>query len=144
MNKIEIVKKAFSFATPEEEKRSYYADDFKASDVSGAVWDKTAWLSMSDLYRASVPDAGFIFDEIHQDGEDVIATGHFTGTFMHDMDLSMLNLGVIKATGKPLKFPSGSSRVSFRGDKIIANESLTTGPEAGLAGFLNVFRNGAE
>jgi predicted ester cyclase len=141
MNKIEIVKKAFNFSTPIEEQKSYFTDDYQFSDsVGGPTMDKSAWFTMGDMYRASLPDAGFVFDEIHQDGEDVIATGHFTGTFTKDMDLTSLNLGVIKATGKSLTFPPGTSRVSFRGDKISANKDLTTGPNSGIVAFLAVLR----
>jgi predicted ester cyclase len=137
MNKIEIVKKAFNFSTPVEEQKTYYADDYQASDATGSpTMDKTAWFIMGDLYRAAIPDAGYVFDEIHQDGEDVIVTGHFTGTFKNDMDLTSLNMGMIKATGKQVKFPPSSSRVSFRDNQISANKSLDTGSNASIAGFL--------
>jgi SnoaL-like domain len=142
MDKIDIVRKAFSFTTSAEEANSYLADDFEASDsVGGPVMNKQAWLGMGTLFRSSMPDAGFIIDEIHQEGEDVICTGHFTGTFLHDFDLSAMNMGMIKATGKAVTFPPGTSRISFRGDKISKNKDLDTGPNAGFAAFLNALRN---
>jgi len=145
MNKIDIVRKAFNFSTPIAEQKRYLSDDFEFSDsVGGPVMNKDAWLAMGDMYRASLPDAGFIIDEIQQEGEDVIATGHFTGTFLHDFDLTAMNMGVIKATGKKVNFPSGTSRISFRGDKISANKDLTTGPNGGFAAFLAALRNGSE
>jgi predicted ester cyclase len=136
-------KTAFNFETPVEEQKKYITDDFEFSDsMCGPVMNKDAWFAMGDMYRASLPDGGFVFDEIHQEGEDVIATGHFTGTFKHDLDLTTMNLGGIKATGKQIKFPSGTSRISFKGEKIYKNKDLTTGPNGGFAAFLAALKNG--
>jgi predicted ester cyclase len=143
VNKIDIVRKVFNFDTPSEEQKSYFADNYEFSDsVGGPVMNKDAWLAMGQMYRVSLPDAGFIIDEIHQEGEDVICTGHFTGTFLHDFDLSAMNMGVIKATGKKVNFPQGKNRISFKGDKIYRNKGLTTGPNGGFEAFLAALRNG--
>jgi predicted ester cyclase len=143
MNKIEIVKKAFSFDTPPEEQKEYLSDDYQFVDSVGSPpEDKEAWFGMGQLMRASIPDIVFIFDEIHQEGEDVVFSGHFTGTFKHDMDLSAMNIGVIPATGKVLNIPGGTNRISFTGDKISKNHNLDTGPTAGMAGFLAAFGAG--
>jgi len=140
VNKIEIVKKAFSYEIPPDEQRKYYSDDYQFVDsVGGAPMDKEAWFGMGKLMQASIPDLDFIIDEIHQEGDDVLVTGHFTGTFEHDLDLSAMNLGVIPATGKALNIPGGTSRVSFTGEKISKNQNLDTGPTAGMAGFLAAF-----
>jgi len=136
MNKIEIVKKAFSFDTPPEERKEYYSDDYQFVDSVGSPpQDKEAWFGMGQLMQASIPDLDFIFDEIHQEGE-------FTGTFKHDLDLSAMNMGVIPATGKVLNIPGGTSRISFTGDKVSKNHNLDTGPTAGMAGFLAAFGAG--
>jgi predicted ester cyclase len=143
MNKIEIVKKAFSFDTPLEERKAYLSDDFQYVDSVGSPpQDKEAWFGMGQLMEPSIPDLAFNIDEIHQEGEDVVFSGHFTGTFKHDLDLSAMNMGVIPATGKVLKIPGGTSRISFTGDKISRNHNLDTGPNAGLAGFLAAFGAG--
>ena len=143
MNKIEIVKKAFSFDTPLEERKEYLSDDFQFVDSVGSPpTDKEAWFGMGQLMEASIPDLDFIIDEIHQEGEDVVFSGHFTGTFKHDLDLSAMNMGVIPATGKVLEIPGGTSRISFNGDKISKNHNLDTGPTAGMAGFLAAFGAG--
>ena len=143
MNKIEIVKKAFSFDTPPEEREAYFSDDYQFVDSVGSPpEDKEAWFGMGQLMEASIPDLDFIIDEIHQEGEDVVFSGHFTGTFKHDLDLSAMNMGVIPATGKVLEIPGGTSRISFNGDKISKNHNLDTGPTAGMAGFLAAFGAG--
>jgi hypothetical protein len=141
MDKIDIVRNAFNPSAPVEETKKYYADDFQWSDSQGGpVTGKDDWFRMSDILHTAMPDAGYIIDEIHQEGEDVITTGHITGTFEHDLDLTSMNMGVIKATGKPLNFPKSSSRISFKGDKIYRNKDITKGPVSGYAGFLSVFK----
>lgn len=139
MTKIDIVRKAFSFDTPDEIKRDYIAEDYLATDTSGGPSaDRNTWIAMSDIFKASFPDIGFEFDEIHQEGEDVIVSGYFTGTFTKDLDLSALNQGVIKATGKKFKINPGKSRVSFKGDKIYRNAQLS----GGIGDFVAQLRNG--
>jgi predicted ester cyclase len=143
VNKIEIVKKAFSYDTPPEVQREYLTDDYQFTDsIGGPPMDKEAWFGMGEMMKVSFPDLDFTIDEIHQEGEDVILTGRFTGTFLHDLDLSAMNMGVIPATGKPIAIPAGTSRISFEGDKISRNHNLDTGPSAGLAGFLAAFGAG--
>jgi predicted ester cyclase len=138
MDKIDIVRRAFNLSTTVEEQRSYLTDDFQFSDSTGGpTMDLKAWNAMSDLMRTSLPDLGYVIDEINQEGDDVIYTGHFTGTFKNDLNLTTFNMGVIKATGKAVKFPNSTNRVSFRGDKISANKDLTTGPISGTAAFLS-------
>lgn len=143
MNKIEIVKKAFSYDTPPEMQREYLSDDFQFVDsVGGPPIDKEAWFAMGELMQASIPDIDFTFDEIHQEGEDVIASGHFSGTFKNDLDLSAMGMGVIRATSKAINFPGGTNRVSFSGDKISKSHNLDTGPNAGTAGLLAALGGG--
>jgi predicted ester cyclase len=137
MNKIDIVKTAFSFDTPPEVSRGYLADDFQWSDSNGSPpMNKAAWMGMGELMEASFPDVGNVIEEIRQDGEEVVVVSHFTGTFENDFDLSALNMGVIPATGKAVKFPSATTRISFDGDKISGIKDLDSGPNAGMAGFL--------
>jgi predicted ester cyclase len=137
MNKIDIVKTAFNFDTPPEVSNGYLSDDFQWSDSVGSPpMNKEAWIGMGEIMRASFPDVGNVIEEIRQEGENVFVVNHFTGTFKHDFDLSAMNMGVIPATGKAVKFPSSTVRVSFHGDKISGLQDLDTGPNAGMAGFL--------
>jgi predicted ester cyclase len=143
MNKVDIVKLAFNLDTPPEVSYGHLADDYQWVDSIGSPpMNKQAWMGMASTMRAAFPDLGFAIDEVHQDGNDVMLTGHFTGTFTNDMDLSAMGMGVLKATGKAVKFPSNTSRVSFTGDKISRNQDLSTGPTAGFSGFLAVMQGG--
>jgi predicted ester cyclase len=142
VNKIQIVRKAFDIKHPKAQ-GEYYSDDYQFVDLVGEPpMDREAWFGMSARMRASIPDINFTIDEIHQEGEDVIFSGHFTGTFQHDLDLSAINMGVTPATGKAINILGGTSRISFSGDKISKNQNLDTGPDAGLAGFLAALGGG--
>lgn len=136
MNKMETIKAAFNMGDPEEQKK-YYSDDYQFTDSVGSPpMDLTMWFGMGELMKAAMPDADYIIEDIREDGDDVLVTGHFTGTFENDFDLTALNMGVIPATGKAITFPSSTSRVSFRGDKVSRQQDLSTGPNAGTAGFV--------
>ena len=144
MDKVEIVKKAMSFDTSPEEGKTYYADNFQATDSVGSpATDKQTWFVMGDMMRASFPDISYEMEEVRQEGEDVLVKGHFEGTFEKDFDLSAMNMGVLPATGKKVVFPQDNSRVSFDADnKIVRSHSLDTGPEAGQAGFFKALGAG--
>lgn len=139
MTKVDIVRKVFNLDTPDDVKLNYLTDDYMATDTSGGqTADRKTWIAMGDVFKASVPDIGFEFDDLYQEGDDVIVSGYFTGTFKKDFDLSALNMGVIKATGKTFKINPGKSRVSFKGDKISRNQQLSGGMES----FISQLRNG--
>jgi predicted ester cyclase len=138
MNKIDIVKAAFDPHNPE--RAAHFADDFQGTDsVGGQPTDKATWVGMGEMLKATAPDIAHPISEIKLDGDDVLLTSTFTGTFTNDLDLSMMGLGVIPATGKALQFAPSTTRVLFEGDKIKEARSLDTGPDAGIAGFLKAF-----
>jgi predicted ester cyclase len=134
MNKIELVKTAYDLNNPEQ--YSYYADDFLYTDAQGGPpQDRDTWLSMGKLMRSAFPDLSLVIDDIREEGDDVVVTGHFAGTFTNDFDVSPLGMGVVPATGKAYDFPPATNRVSFDGDKIAKMYGLDAGPDAGIAGF---------
>jgi hypothetical protein len=133
MNKEDIVREVFAFDLT----GSHLADNFQFTDSVGSdPMNKEMWLGMGHLMTAAIPDVDFAIESIEEDGEDLLVTGRFIGTFTNDFDLSALGMGVIPATGQPINMPSSTSRVSFEGDKIVHNHDLTTGPDAGIAGFI--------
>ncbi|NIO13348.1 MAG: hypothetical protein GTO31_05630, partial [Xanthomonadales bacterium] len=81
-------------------------------------------------------DIEYVIEDIREEGEGVRVVGRFAGTFTNDLDLSIMNLGVIPATGAPVDFPTSTSQVSFEGGKISRSHDTDTGPDAGVAGFL--------
>lgn len=137
MNKIDIVKTAYSFGDPEQTSK-YFSDDFQSTDsVGGPPMDKTTWFGMGEVMGSAMPDIDFVIEDIREEGDDVIVVGHISGTFENDFDISAMNMGVIPPSGKAVTFPSGTSRLSFAGDKISRVHSLDTGPNAGVTGLIS-------
>ena len=140
MNKVDIVKTAFNFDN-QEQTAELLADNFTATDsVGGPPMDKAAWMGMGDLMRASFPDVDYVIEDIREEGDGVQVTGYFTGTFTNDFDLTALGMGLFPATGKKIRWPSSTSQVTIEGGKITNNHDLSTGEDAGIAGFLKELR----
>ena len=141
MNKIDIVKSAFDL--DDRDRHSYLTDDFKVTDEMGSPpLDRASWIAMTEPMESAFPDLSLIIEDIREEGDGVVVTSRFSGTFTNDLDLSAMGLGVFAATGKAVDFPPGTNLVSFDGDKISELHRLDTGPDAGMAGFLKLF--GAE
>ena len=133
MNKVDIVRTAFNFDSQGE----LLADNFTATDsVGGPPMDRTAWMAMGDMMRASFPDIDFVIEDIREEGDGVQVTGYFSGTFTNDFDLTPLGMGVFPATGKNIRWPSGTSQVTIEDGKITNNHDTSTGADAGMAGFV--------
>ncbi len=136
MDKVEIVREAFTFGDLERS-AAHLADDFQWSSEAGdAPMDKAAWFGMGALLQGSFPDISNVIEDIWEHGEDVMVTSHFSGTFINDLDMTPMGMGVIPASGAHVRFPSGTVRITFDGDKISRTHETDTGPEAGLAGFV--------
>jgi predicted ester cyclase len=135
MTKIELVKAVNDWSTPD--RGSYYTDDFVLTNAAGdAPGDKSGVLAMGDLMAAALPDVSTVIEDVREEGDSVVLTSHWEGTFANDFDLSPLGMGVIPATGKAVIFPTSTIRIDFDGDKICAIHDPSTGPDAGMGGFL--------
>jgi predicted ester cyclase len=137
MSKIELVKLAFNLDNPDQ--YSCFSDDFQWTDELGSPpMDKDAWFAMDQPLRSALPDLSFVIEEIREEGDGVVMSGRFSGTF-NDLDLSAWGMGVIPATGKAVAFPTTTDRLSFDNGRISKMHGLDTGPDAGTAGFLKAF-----
>ena len=135
MSRREFIKKAFNLDSPDQ--GAYFADDFQWTDSLGSPpMDKKSWLGMGDLMQSAFPDLKIIVEDIREEGDEVVVTSRFAGTFKNDMDLSPLGLGVVPATGKAVDFPSSTDLVCFSNGQISEMHNRDTGPDAGMAGFL--------
>jgi len=133
MNKSEIVKAAYGFNGSGQ--NAYLSDDFRWTDELGSPpMDKDSFGAMGSLMGSAFPDMSMDIDGIQEEGDGLVVTSHFSGTFTNDLDLSAMGMGVIPATGKMVVFPSQRDAVSFDGDKISEIHNKETGPDAGMAG----------
>jgi predicted ester cyclase len=136
MNKIEIVKAFYSFDNFEKSAQ-YLSDDFQGTDsVGGPPFDKAGWIGMGQMFKGSLPDINVLIDDIHEDGDSVMVTSHFTGTFTNDFDLSAMGMGIIPASGDFVEFPTSKAKISFIGDKVSKFHDMDTGPDAGMPGLM--------
>jgi predicted ester cyclase len=134
MNKIELAKFVNRWDIPD--RSSYYTDDFQLTNAQGAPpsgRDET--IAMGQLMQSAMPDIRTVIEDIREEGDDVVLTSHWEGTFTNDFDLSVLGMGVVPATGKAVVFPTSTIRISFDGDKIARIHDPATDPDAGPAGF---------
>lgn len=110
-----------------ERSREYLSDNFKWIDGDGNEMDKEAYIGMSYMMVAAFPDLEFVRTGLREEGDHVVMTGHFIGTFKNDFDLSAMGLGVIPASGKTIEFPDASNNVEVKAGKIARLEALSGG-----------------
>jgi len=76
MDKVELVRKAYTFGKPEES-MAYFSDDFKATDETGGpALDKASWFGMGELMRAAIPDIYYVFEVL------ALVKNGITGNFL--------------------------------------------------------------
>ena len=85
---------------------------------------------MGSMLNASLTDYGFVLNDLREEGDSVIMTGHFEGIFASDLDLSAMGIGVVPASGEKIVWPGASAKLTVEGDKIVRME-----PYAGAAGL---------
>ena len=135
MNRIELVKLANDWQAPNRD--SFYTDDFQFTDALGSPpMDKSMLLGMGQLMESALPDISTVIEEIREEGDEVVVTSHWEGTFTNDFDLSPMGMGVIPATGEAIVFPTSTVRIGFDNGQISRIHDPGTGPDAGTPGFL--------
>jgi hypothetical protein len=112
-----------AFANPPasllEANQKYLSDDFQNLDVDGeVVADKKAYSALAPLMFTAFPDLHYVWEEHQEQGNDAVVKFHWEGTFAHDLDLSPMGMGVIKATGKKIVWPQFQARFSTRNEQI--------------------------
>ena len=117
-----------------EEAETYLSDDFQNLGKDGNVlMDKAGYLGLGQLLLAAFKDLKFVYSDLREEGEDVIVSSHFEGTFTGALDLSAMGMGVIPASGKKIVWPDSDSKWKVEGDKIVSIQEITGGTELFLA-----------
>jgi predicted ester cyclase len=134
MNKIEFVRSVNDWTNPL--RKDYYTEAFQLTNAQSAPpMDRDSVLAMGQLMQSAMPDIRTVIEDIREEGDDVVLTSHWEGTFVNDFDLSGMGLGVIPATGKAVVFPTSTIQISFDGGKISRIHDPATGSDVGQAGF---------
>jgi hypothetical protein len=114
---------------------AYLSKDFQSLDKDGNVeMNKEAWVGMGHILLASFTDYDWVRTGIREEGDFVIMSGRFEGSFTSDLDLSAMGMGVIPASGKEIDWPESSSKITVEGDKIVRLEQI--GDSSGMETFL--------
>jgi hypothetical protein len=135
MNKIEFVRMVTDFSKPLQ--KDYYTEDFQftSAQEGAAPSGRDQNLAMGQLMQSAMPDIKTVIEDIREDGDDVVLTSHWEGTFLNDFDLSAMGMGIVPATGKAVVFPTSTIRISFDDGQISKIHDPATAPDAGPAGF---------
>jgi predicted ester cyclase len=115
------------------ETAGYLTDDFQNTDKDGkALADKKTYIGMGAMMSSAFTGLKFVFTDLHEEGDDVVATFHAEGSHTGPLDLSAMGMGVVPPSGKMIVWPDRSSRFIFKGDKISGIQDLS---EGGLQSF---------
>ena len=125
MNKIELVKSANEWGNPN--RNSYYTDDFQFTDAVGSPpMDKSAFLAMGQLMESAMPDISTVIEDIREEGDDVVITSHWSGTFTNDFDLSAMSGIGYKQIGLFLKgalpFEAAVQQIKFETHRFVRHQ----------------------
>jgi predicted ester cyclase len=110
------------------ETAGYLTDDFQNKDKDGKfLMDKQAYIGMGALMASAFTGLKFVFTDLREEGDAVVATFHTEGTHTGPLDLSAMGMGVVPPSGKMIVWPDRSSRFLFSGDKISGIQDLAEG-----------------
>jgi hypothetical protein len=113
---------------------THLSDDFQFLDQDGnATMDRAGYIGFGYLLLTSFKDMKFLYSDLREEGDDVMVSSHWEGTFTGDLDLSAMGMGVIPASGKKIVWPESSSRWKFKGGKILSIQGFSAG---GIGEFL--------
>ena len=135
-SKLDLVKKwiSESHGNIVAANEAYLSDDFQSLDRDGNVeMDKQGYLAMNRTLLAALPNIKWVPNDFHEEGDSVIMSGHFEGTFTNDLDLSAMGMGVIPASGKKIMWPEMSVKYQVEGEKIL--KQLPYGDVSGMEDF---------
>jgi predicted ester cyclase len=113
----------------------YLSDDFSNIDKDGNVLlNKEGFIGMGTLLHSAFTDFKWVTSEYREEGNNVIARGHFEGTHTGDMDLSSLGLGVVPPSGKKIIWPESTDVIKIKGEKIVSTQNISD--SNGMESFL--------
>jgi predicted ester cyclase len=98
--------------------RTYLTEDFQFSGPVPKPLNPDEWIGISTVLRTAFPDLQYQFKLEGMSGNVVQGSAELSGTHKGELDLSMMGLGVIPATGKSFHAAREHVEITLRGDKI--------------------------
>lgn len=118
-----------------EASETYLSEDFKSLDEDGnLVMNRETYMGLGQLLFTAFTNFRYVRSDLRQEGDNVIMSGHFEGTFSSDLDLSAMGMGVIPASGKKTVWPESSNIWNVEGGKIVSIQAY--GDSGGVRSFL--------
>ncbi len=135
MSNLEIVQaglKAWE-ANDEDALAPLIAEDFVLSGPTPQPLGKAEFIGFMHTMLAALPDFAFNISRFEENGGNVIAYSHITGT--HTGTLALPGLPAIPATGKKIALPQEMQTYTLKNGKL---QSLVTDarPDTGVPGML--------
>jgi ketosteroid isomerase-like protein len=114
---------------------SYLSSDFVFSGPVPEPIGKDQWVGMQRLLLAAFPDWSFNLSGVQEQGNTATTTHQITGTHTGDLDLSMMGMPTIPATGKAIKLPVEHAQCTVEGGKVVKLHAAEN-PDSGVPGML--------
>ncbi len=114
---------------------SLLADDFELHGWTEQIIDKGQFLAMQSNLLVAMPDFSYNLSDVHMEGQSVEALIQISGTNSGNLDLSMLDIPPMQATGLAVELSQVPVRFVTEND-ILKEMAVTTEAGGGLAGLL--------
>lgn len=114
---------------------SILADNFQLSGPMPEPVGAQEFLGLMRVMAAAFSELHFNTTITSVEGNVAKTTNQVTGTHTADLDLSMMGMGVIPATGKSFSLPIEYGETVFEGDQVVSIY-IAPNPDAGLMGIL--------
>ena len=114
----------------------FLSDDFVLSGLVSRALSKSEWLSVLRETRSAFPDYSLNVINVRDANSVVRITTQFGGTHTGDLDLSIIDLPSVPATGKAVLLPIEYLDFTVKGDDI-TGVNLVAATSGGLWGMLH-------
>lgn len=98
--------------------RGLLADDFQFDNGRGMSMSREQWIGFLELMRQGFPDIDYHLEHISDDGQYFTVRSQITGTHQGSLDLSMMGVGVIPATGVAVTANPEDTIALVEGDQV--------------------------
>lgn len=114
---------------------SLLADDFVLRGWAEQPIDKGQFLAMQSNLLVAMPDFSYNLSDVHMEGQGIEALIQIRGTNLGNLDLTMLDIAPIQATGLAVELPQVPIRFVTENDTL-KEMAMATVAGGGLSGLL--------
>ncbi len=114
---------------------SLLADDFVLQGWAEQTIDKGQFLAMQSNLLVAMPDFSYNLSDVHMEGQSIEALIQISGTNSGNLDLSMLDIAPMQATGLAVNLPQLPVRFVIENDTL-KEMVMATVAGGGLSGLL--------